>query len=88
MEPVKRWWLWLTAATAATVALWLLPAAAWAQSGPGVALVGNELARSPRRGGTGLLGGCCCLVVVLAVVLAVMLVRRRRQPPPPPPPGA
>jgi membrane protein implicated in regulation of membrane protease activity len=88
MEPVKRWWLWLTAATTATVALWLLPAAAWAQSGPGVALVGNELARRPRGRSLAPVGACCCLVVVLAVVLVVMLVRRRRQPPPPPPPGA
>jgi uncharacterized membrane-anchored protein len=87
MEQVKRWCRWLAAATAATVTLWLLPAAAWAQSGPGVALIGDELARGPRRGGTGLVGACCCLVVVLAVVLVVMLVRRRRQPPPPPPPS-
>jgi hypothetical protein len=86
MEPVKRWWLSLATMIAATVTLWLLPGAAWAQSGPGVGLVGDELARQPRRGGTGLLGACCCLVVVLAIVLVVMLLRRRRQPPPPPPP--
>jgi uncharacterized membrane-anchored protein len=84
MEPVKRWWLWLSAATTAIVTLFLLPAAAWAQSGPAVALVGDELARRPRRGGSGLLGGCCLLVVVLLVVLLVLLMRRRRQPPPPP----
>jgi hypothetical protein len=86
MGPVRQWWLSLATMMAATVTLWLLPTAAWAQSGPGVALVGDELARRPRRGGSGLLLGCCCLVVVLAIVLVVMLVRRRRQPPPPPPP--
>ncbi|GAA1824250.1 hypothetical protein HC028_24680 [Planosporangium flavigriseum] len=88
MEPVRRWWRWFTATAsasvmAATVTLWLLPAAAWAQSGPPVALVGNELARRPRGGG-GLLFGCCCLAVVLIVVIIVLLVRRRRQSPPPP----
>jgi uncharacterized membrane-anchored protein len=87
MEPFKRWCLWLAATTAATVTLWLLPVAAWAQSGPAVALVGDELARPRRRGGSGLLGACCCLVVVLVIVLVVMLLRRRRQAPPPPPPA-
>jgi uncharacterized membrane-anchored protein len=86
MGPVRRWWLSMATMIATTVTLWLLPAAAWAQNGPGVALVGDELARRPRRGGSGLLGACCCLVVVLAIVLVVMLLRRRRQPPPPPPP--
>ncbi|MGC9669569.1 hypothetical protein ACNTMW_23830 [Planosporangium sp. 12N6] len=86
MELLRRWSVWLAATAVAVVSTALLPAAAWADGGPAVALVGDELARRPRRGGTGLASACCCLVVVLAIVLVVMLVRRRRQPPPPPPP--
>jgi hypothetical protein len=90
MEPVKRWSRRFAAVVvSATVALWFLPAAAWARPGAGaVALVGDELARRPgRRGPSGLLGGCCCLLVVVVIVLIVMMLRRRRQPPPPPPSG-
>jgi uncharacterized membrane-anchored protein len=88
MDVVKRWWLRLAAATAATVGLVLLPTAAWAHSRPGVVAIGDELARRRPRvgGGLGLVGGCCCLFVVLVVVLVVVLISRRRRRPPAPPP--
>ena len=88
MDVVKRWLPRVGAATAAALAVWLLPAAAWANSRPGVVAAGGELARRrPRTGGLGLVG-CCCLVVVIVVVVIVVLItrRRQRQPPPPPPP--
>lgn len=79
MEPVKRCWPWLAAATGAIMAVWLLPTAAWAQAGPGPSLVGDELARRPRRSPSGLLGGCCCLLIVLGIVLIVMQFRRLKR---------
>jgi hypothetical protein len=69
--------------------VWLLPAAAWAQSRPGLLAAGDELARRRPRGGVGgfgLVGGCCCLVVVLVIALIIVLISRRRQKQPPPPP--
>ncbi|NJC73815.1 hypothetical protein HC031_29480 [Planosporangium thailandense] len=79
MEPVKRWWRWLAAAAGTIVTSWLMPAAAWAQAGPGTRLVGDELARRSRQSPSGLLAGCCCLMVVLVIVLIVMQFRRLRR---------
>jgi hypothetical protein len=85
MDVVKRWWLRLTAATLATVTMWMLPAAAWADSHPNMVAIGTEVARRrPRSSGFGrVIGACCCLVVVVVIVVVVLLMRRRRQPPPP-----
>jgi hypothetical protein len=89
MDLVKRWWLRLTAAALATLTVWMLPAAAWADSHPNVVAIGAEVARKRPRASSGfgrVIGGCCCLLVVLAVVGVVILINRRRRQPPPPPP--
>ena len=76
MTRVGRWCRRVAVAGTGALALWLMPAAAWAH--------GSDLERRrPRLGGGSLLGTCCCLVVVLVVVVVVLLVQRSRRRPPP-----
>jgi hypothetical protein len=59
----------------------LVPAVAWASSGP-AAGAAQEFAKVRAGRGAGVLGGLgllCCLAVVAVIVLLLMMIARRRK---------
>lgn len=77
MEIFRRWWVRLTTVLGATALTVLVPAVAWASTGPGELVL--EAARRRGRGGFGLFGLVCCLVVVGVIVVALLVVLRNRR---------
>lgn len=81
MRFFQEWWARIAAVAAVTVASVLVPAAAFASSGPGSVAV--EAVRRRPRGTGGFLGALCCLVVLgIIVVVLLLLMRNRRSRPP------
>lgn len=77
MEIFRSWWVRLTTVLGAAALTVLVPAAAWASTGPGELVL--EAARGRSRGGFGLFGLVCCLVVVGLIVVALLVVLRNRR---------
>ncbi|MEO3744294.1 hypothetical protein [Plantactinospora sp. B5E13] len=77
MEIFRRWWVRLTTVLGAAALTVLVPAVAWASTGPGELVL--EAARRRSRGGFGLFGLVCCLVVVGLIVVALLVVLRNRR---------
>lgn len=76
MNSLRNWWLRLGALISTVALTVLVPAAAWAATGPGELVV--EAARR-RRGVGGFFGLICCLVVIAIIVILLAIVMRGRR---------
>ena len=74
----QQWCARIGAVAAAAIASLLIPAAAFASSGPGSVAI-EAVRRRPRGVGSGL-GALCCLVVLGIIVVVLLLVMRNRRP--------
>jgi Na+/melibiose symporter-like transporter len=81
MVSFQQWCARIGAVAAAVIATVLVPAAAFASSGPGSVAI--EAVRRRPRGAFGFLGGLCCLVVLGIIVVVLLLVMRNRRSGPP-----
>jgi hypothetical protein len=77
MSAFGTWWARVTSVVGAATFALLVPATAWASTGPGVLAI--EAARRRPRFGGGIFAAVCCLVVVGILVVVLLLVLRGRR---------